>query len=252
MFYVKAEFLLAYALLSGQIIALQAFVPKVIRDTLRVLQENMPPIDAPTARQVIEEELQKLCLAMDVFESLDVQTVLGSASIAQVHRGRLRNGKVDVAVKIRYPNIESPMIAELANFRSLGEILQPTELKFDLVRPVQELSRQLALEFDFKNEARNMAEIWHALRKVKQVSVLEAIPGLVSRRLLFMTFLDGMPLTKLDGALKKRGRRTVRLVRRARSQLLSSGGDFKGFERTNVQGTLLTNGLNTAEDEKET
>ncbi|KAI0557399.1 Protein kinase-like protein [Gracilaria domingensis] len=105
-------------------------------------------------------------------------------------------------------------MADLANFRLLGEILQRTELKFDLVRPVQELSRQLAFEFDFKNEARNMAEIRYALRKVKQVSVPEAIPGLVSRRLLVMTFLDGIPLTKLDGALEKRGRRTVRLVGR--------------------------------------
>ncbi|KAI0560382.1 UbiB [Gracilaria domingensis] len=171
-------------------------------------------MDAPTARQVIEEELQKLGLAMDVFESLDVQTVLGSASIAQVHRGGLRNGNVDVAVKIQYRNIESLMMADLANFRLLGEILQRTELKFDLVRPVQELSRQLALEFDFKNEARNMAEIRYALRKVKQMSVPEAIPGLVSRRLLVMTFLDGIPLTKLDGALEKRETRTVRLVGR--------------------------------------
>eukprot|EP00178_Gracilaria_changii_P010081 TRINITY_DN293_c0_g1_i1.p1 TRINITY_DN293_c0_g1~~TRINITY_DN293_c0_g1_i1.p1 ORF type:complete len:522 (+),score=99.59 TRINITY_DN293_c0_g1_i1:3506-5071(+) len=203
-FYVKA----------GQIIALQAFVPKVIRDTLRVLQDNMPPMDAPTTVQVIEHELHQLGLSMDVFESLDVHNVLGSASVAQVHRGRLRDGSVDVAVKIQFPNVERLMMADLANFRVLGEILQRTELKFDLVQPVQELSRQLAMEFDFRHEARNMAEIRYALRRVKQVSVPEAIPGLVSRRLLVMTFLDGIPLSKLDGALEKRGRRTVRLVGR--------------------------------------
>eukprot|EP00737_Agarophyton_chilense_P004121 gb/GEZJ01005037.1/.p1 GENE.gb/GEZJ01005037.1/~~gb/GEZJ01005037.1/.p1 ORF type:complete len:578 (-),score=76.38 gb/GEZJ01005037.1/:655-2133(-) len=203
-FYVKA----------GQIIALQAFVPKVIRDTLRVLQDSMPPMDARTAYQVIQHELVNLGFSMDVFESLDVDNVLGSASVAQVHRARLRDSKLDVAVKVQFPNVQSLMMTDLANFRVLGEILQRTELKFDLVKPVQELSRQLALEFDFNNEARNMAEIRYALRKVRQVSVPEAIPGLVSRRLLVMTFIDGIPLTRLDGTLEKRGRRAVRLVGR--------------------------------------
>ncbi|KAI0557682.1 Protein kinase-like protein [Gracilaria domingensis] len=154
-------------------------------------------MNAPTARQVIEEELHKLGLAMDVSESLNFQIVLGSASIAQVHRGRLRNGNVDVAVKIQYPNIESLMMADLANFRLLGEILQRTELKFDLIRPVQELSRQLVLNSTSKTKR----ETWLRF-------------GLVSRRLLVRTFLDGIPLTKLDGALEKRGKQTVRLVGR--------------------------------------
>lgn len=134
----------------------------------------MPPLPPETARLVVQQELHQLGHSMDVFEWLDLDNVLGSASIAQVHKGRLRNGHTDVAVKIQYPNVESLMMADLANFRALGEILQRTELKFDLVRPVHELKRQLSLEFDFKNEANNMAEIRYALRKVKQVCVPEA------------------------------------------------------------------------------
>lgn len=174
----------------------------------------MPPLPPETARLVVQQELHQLGHSMDVFEWLDLDNVLGSASIAQVHKGRLRNGHTDVAVKIQYPNVESLMMADLANFRALGEILQRTELKFDLVRPVHELKRQLSLEFDFKNEANNMAEIRYALRKVKQVCVPEAIPSLVSRRLLVMTFIDGVPLTKLDGSLANRGKRAVRYVGR--------------------------------------
>lgn len=171
----------------------------------------MPP---EQAKRVVEEELSKLGRNIDVFQSLDLDNVLGSASVAQVHRGVLRNGAVDVAVKVQFPNMGRLMMSDLANFRVLGELLQRTELKFDLIRPIQELSRQLAMEFDFEAEARGMAEIRHALRKIREVSVPEAIPGLVSRRLLVMTYLDGVPMTQLEGRLGRRSRRKIRIVGR--------------------------------------
>lgn len=173
----------------------------------------MPPMSEAQAHHVIDDELQKLGTTIStVFSSLDLYNVIGSASIAQVHRGVLRQGNLDVAVKVQYPYMESVMLSDLANYRVLAEILQRTELKFDLVRPVQELARQIAMEFDFEAEARGMMEIRHALRRVRAVSVPAAIPGLVSRRLLVMTYLDGMPLTRLGG--KKLGDHAVRVVGR--------------------------------------
>eukprot|EP00177_Eucheuma_denticulatum_P007143 GFKZ01012980.1.p1 GENE.GFKZ01012980.1~~GFKZ01012980.1.p1 ORF type:complete len:215 (-),score=33.44 GFKZ01012980.1:718-1362(-) len=176
-----------------------------------MLQDDMPPMPESQARHVIEQELQRLGKTPAIFSSLDLGTVLGSASIAQVHRGALRDGNIDIAIKIQFPHMERIMLSDLANYRVLAEILQRTELKFDLVRPIQELAKQVAMEFDFEAEARGMTEIRGALRNVRGVSVPEVIPGLVSRRLLVMTYLDGVPLTKLDGKL---GDRAVRVLGR--------------------------------------
>lgn len=166
------------------------------------------------SQKVIQQELEALGQSMDVFESLDLQNVLGSASIAQVHRGVLRSGKREVAVKVQFPNTEELMMSDLANFRALGGVLEKTELNFDIVRPIEELRRQIAMEFDFEAEARGMSEIRHALREIKRVSVPEAVPGLVSRRLLVMTYLDGTPMTKLHEKMGRRSKRTIRYVGR--------------------------------------
>lgn len=205
---------MAFPLGIGQLVALQAFVPMVIRRKLGILQDDMPPMSAEESRGVIDEELQKLGKTSAIFESLDLDNVLGSASIAQVHRGKLRGGQ-QVAVKVQFPEMEALMLSDLANYRVLAEVLQRTELKFDLVGPVKELAKQVAMEFDFVAEAEGMDEIRRALRQYRSVSVPAAVPGLVSRRLLVMTYLDGVPLTKLDGKLGKfRSDRAVRRIGR--------------------------------------
>lgn len=174
----------------------------------------MPPMSPEQVLRVIEAELKQLGHTIHVFQSIDLQHVLGSASIAQVHHARLRRSNLDVAIKVQFPNMERLMMSDLANFRLLGHILQKTELKFDLIRPVEELSRQLAMEFDFKKEATHMAEIRYALRNVKQVSIPEPISGLVSRRLLVMTYLDGLPMTKLEELLGEGKKGVVRYIGR--------------------------------------
>lgn len=230
----------------GQLVALQSFIPVIIRKKLSILQDDMPPMPEAQAHYVIDEELHKLGTSIStVFSSLNLCNVIGSASIAQVHRGVLRRGNIDVAVKVQYPHMESLMLSDLANYRVLAEILQRTELKFDLVRPVQELARQIAMEFDFEAEAKGMMEIRHALRRVRTVSVPAAIPGLVSRRLLVMTYLDGVPLTKLGG--KKLGDRAVRIVgRKVLNNLTACYGKMilkDGFFQADCEFSLNSGGI---------
>lgn len=100
---------------------------------------------------------------------------------AQVHKARLRStpaGTADddaapavaarlavkqrhpadgvVAVKVQYPDAARTMQQDMHNLRIAAAFLQKTELKFDLVSAVDELSAQLKLEFDFEREARVM------------------------------------------------------------------------------------------------
>jgi predicted unusual protein kinase regulating ubiquinone biosynthesis (AarF/ABC1/UbiB family) len=61
-----------------------------------------------------------------------------------------------VAIKVQYPDAAPVMALDLVSIRKWANFISKTEIKFDLVSAVDELSEQVTLEFDFKREARIM------------------------------------------------------------------------------------------------
>eukprot|EP00798_Chlamydomonas_sp_ICE-L_P027624 gene27624-7261_t len=120
-----------------------------------------------------------------------------------------------VAVKIQYPNALPVMGLDLGNLRALGFYIGKTELKFDLVSAVDELDKQIRLEFDFIREARVMDSIASHLSGVaKRISVPRSVPGLVTPRLLVMSLLDGVPLTEAGRSMEGLSERTQKMGKR--------------------------------------
>jgi aarF domain-containing kinase len=134
----------------------------------------------------------------DLFIDIDLENVLGAASIAQVHKGTWKATGETVAIKLQYPNAEVKMRKDLSNIRFLAEFLQKTELKFDVVSAVKELQSQIKFEFDFKREAANMDFANAGLRKagVKNVAVPRSV--LASDRVLVMSYIEGTNLSQLS------------------------------------------------------
>lgn len=208
----------------GQLVAMQAFVPESIRDKLSRLQSAMPPLPAADAAAILEAALPPGATLASVFARIDLDSALGCASVAQVHYGELADARrTRVAVKLQLPGAARLMEEDLGNLRLLARVLERTDLRFDLVRPVDELREQLASEFDFEAEARAMRSVHATLARVRGVRVPLPIPGLVSRELLVMEYLDGLPLSRLEG--RKTGRRAMRRVGR---QVMRRLGDAYG------------------------
>jgi aarF domain-containing kinase len=136
----------------------------------------------------------------DVFE--DIQPVaLGSASIGQVHRATLKqqytelggyNGGRDVAVKVMHPGAEETFHHDFQVFRSLCKVaLHGWEPILD------ECYRQIMSEFDYIQEARNLATIRKNIMKSrykKKVKVPEPMPSLCTKNVLVMEMLKGKKL----------------------------------------------------------
>lgn len=61
----------------------------------------------------------------------------------QVHRGRLREGRREVAVKVQHPGSEALMMQDLRNHRNFAAFLQKFELPFDLLSVLAELEHQV-------------------------------------------------------------------------------------------------------------
>lgn len=94
------------------------------------------------------------------------------------------------------------MSLDLVNIRGLASFLSKTEIKFDLVSAVDELAKQIRLEFDFRREARIMDAVARQFQGLgHKIEVPKSVPSMVTERLLVMQFLDGIPITKMKDAV---------------------------------------------------
>ena len=138
-----------------------------------------------------------------VFADID-DVPLGRASLAVVHRARLRDGR-DVAVKVLRPGIEGRIGADLVLLRQLLGTLAGIiagGVGDALVAIIDSLRDQLQEELDLRNEARTMA-YFRSLPERAQLPLIvvpKPYDDLSSRRVLVMEFLDGVPVDDGDWA----------------------------------------------------
>lgn len=167
---------------------------------LSLLQDRVPPRTLDSLLPLLRSELGRpLEAAFASFEP----TPVASASLAQVHRARLHDGRT-VAVKIQYPEIAGLVASDLRNFAFLVRVLANLERNLDLTVLVREISTLVPLELDFVNEARNGERMAEFLRSRDDVFVPAVVRELSSRRVLVTEFAEGVRCTDVDG-LRRQG-----------------------------------------------
>jgi len=200
---------------TAQIIASrQDLFPIQYTEALNGFTDNLDPMDASLAKAVVVKELlNKDEKFSDVFAEFD-DVPLGAASIAQVHRAVLTEeyGGREVAIKIQRPSIESKLLGDVANLKAVSKAFRDV-LPLDYYTVMAELEKQLADEFDFVAEAVAMDRIYQALtRSMDGTEVTEPpvvlprpVAGLISKRVLVMDYLEGVPLSRAQEEMKRRG-----------------------------------------------
>jgi len=167
-----------------------------VADELAKLQHGVPP-DAPEiARATIATELGRP--VEKIFAEFD-PTPIGSASIGQVHRARLPDGRA-VVVKVQHPGIESRIGRDLEILQKLAALAEKSaELKrYQPVAMVQEFSRSLSRELDFGREERNLQQFATNFAADPTVHFPEVFSELCTSRVLTMELLTGVSLREAD------------------------------------------------------
>lgn len=194
---------------TAQIISSRAdLFPEQYTQALSGFTDNLDPMSSTLAKAVVMQELLNHDEKFeDVFSEFD-DVPLGAASVAQVHRAVLTEkygGPREVAVKIQRPAIESKLMGDISNLKSISKTLRDVDaLPLDYHTVFCELEKQLADEFDFVAEAVAMDRIYNTLSRTMDGSaprelplvMPRPIPGLVSRRVLVMDYLPGVPLSR--------------------------------------------------------
>lgn len=163
-------------------------LPPEARAALAHLQQDAPPMAfALVEEQIVRELGGPLSRHFSDFDAVP----LAAASIGQVHRARLHDGR-DVAVKVQYPGVDQAIRSDLKftqGLVSMGAMFFPNG---DSNAMVAELKARLEDELDYTLEAKNQAvfgAIWagHPLIRIPRVHT-----ALCSRRVLVQDFVAGL------------------------------------------------------------
>ena len=183
----------------GQFIAsAPGIVGEEVAEEFRGCLDTGPAVPFERVRAIVEADLGAPLSA--VFRRFD-ETPAAAASISVVHRATLRDG-TDVAVKVLRPGIERTVAADLANLDGLVRWLASVgfDNAYTAVGLVAGLREQVAEELDLRNEARTMVAFGALFERygLDLLTVPRPYPEHSSRRVLTMTFLDGVPIDDLS------------------------------------------------------
>jgi predicted unusual protein kinase regulating ubiquinone biosynthesis (AarF/ABC1/UbiB family) len=124
---------------------------------------------------------------------------IAAASIGQVHRATLPDGRV-LAVKVQYPGIAESIDADVDNVATLLRLSNVLPPAIDLAPLLAEAKRQLKEEADYARESEHLVAYGERLRGDPRYVVPELEPSLTTRRVLAMSFVDGAPVETLSNA----------------------------------------------------
>jgi predicted unusual protein kinase regulating ubiquinone biosynthesis (AarF/ABC1/UbiB family) len=180
----------------GQMMGTRADIfPDEYIEVLSRLHDTVPPRPYRVIREVIERELGAPIAA--IFSELN-PTPIASASLAQVHRGRLHDGR-EVAVKVQYPEIAEIVRVDLKNVRLLAIIASRVIRDFDFSAVADEMATNVPLELDFINEGQNAEATARNFEGQDDIVVPRIYWEHSTKRVLTMEFMDGIKITDFAG-----------------------------------------------------
>lgn len=199
------------------------FLPDQYMEWCCKLQDRSPRVmPSHEAKAAVEEALGVGDIS-ELFTDWEDKEI-GSASIGQVHRAKLRATGEQVAIKIMFPGIEEKFRSDFYTVETFCKWLMPARVSF-----LAEIKKQFSSEFDYEREARNLQEVGELLKNspwADKVAVPVPIPELCTKTVLTMTYLPGERLvdgirSHYQGVADKLGMDFDKMVEQQKSKLLS-------------------------------
>ena len=172
-------------------------VPPDIIAELRGLQDDVRPFPYSDVERTIEEELGQPVVRL--FTEFDREP-LAAASIGQVHRATLPNGR-RVVVKVQRPDAPRKIEADLSLMYQAARLVKERIRALDFIDAseiVDEFARSIRQELDYRLEARNADAFHKEFAGHPHVAVPRVYWTYTRSRVLTLEYLDGVQLADLE------------------------------------------------------
>src|ERR1043165_3041954 len=182
----------------GQLLSTRAdLLPGPYLDALSRLQDQIEPFPYEEVERIVSGELGvRISKAFAEFDP----TPLAAASLSQVHRAWMRDGRA-VVVKVHRPDIRELTVGDLEALGEIAHFLDShTELgkRYEFENMLIDLRKSLLRELDFTIEANNLRSIGQSLAEFEQIVVPSPIDDYTTTRVLTMEYIAGKKITALN------------------------------------------------------
>ncbi|KAE8750039.1 hypothetical protein FOCC_FOCC003163 [Frankliniella occidentalis] len=167
--------------------ALEYILPHEYVETMKVLHSQAPTSSFEEIQRVLRQDLK--CDPKEIFEEFS-PTPLGAASLAQVHKAKLKDGTT-VAVKVQHPYIKGNSTVDMTTMEALVKLVEIVFPDFRFQWLVTEMKRNIPMELNFLQEAENAEKASKMFHHFPWLKVPKVYWDLSNHRVLTMEYVEG-------------------------------------------------------------
>jgi ubiquinone biosynthesis protein len=181
----------------GQLLSTRPdFLPPPYIEALSRLQDKVEPFAYDEVERIVSSELgARMSNAFSDFDPVPI----AAASLGQVHRASLRDGR-PVAVKVQRPAIRERITTDLAALDEIAEYLDKhTKMgkRYEFQRILEDFRKSLLRELDYRQEARNLTILAENLKDFDKIVIPIPVHDYTTSRVLTMDYIRGKKITSL-------------------------------------------------------
>ena len=181
----------------GQLLSARPdLIPNTWIQELSKLQDQVPQFSYTKVEEIIQKELGHKFSEINQITS----NPIGSASLAQVHKATLKDGK-EVVFKVQRPNLKNLFTIDLNIMQQIAFIIQKNKnwsRGRNWVAIAKECRKVLMKELDFKCEAQYAARFRQQFLDDENVEVPEVIWNLSTEKVLCLSYLEGTKISDIE------------------------------------------------------
>jgi ubiquinone biosynthesis protein len=182
----------------GQLLSTRSdLLPPPYLEALARLQDRVEPFSFAEVEEIVTNELGvRMSKAFAEFESVPD----AAASLGQVHRARLRDGR-EVAVKVQRPGIRKVILEDLEAFAEIAGFLDKhtdAGRRYAFQDMLEQFRKSLLRELDYRREALNLKTLGANLADYPRLVVPQPIDDYTTSRVLTMDYVRGTKVTELS------------------------------------------------------
>jgi predicted unusual protein kinase regulating ubiquinone biosynthesis (AarF/ABC1/UbiB family) len=176
---------------AGQVISMygELFLPPEANEFLKTLQSKSPPLQYSEIERILRQQLgSKL-------EDLEIDPVaVGSASLGQVHKAKIKSTQQWIALKVQYPGVAQAIESDLKAIRSFLSMLNllPGELQTEVL--FTEVHEMLKQELDYPSELKHTEHYGSLLQDDSRFVVPKVLPEYSAEHVIAESFEKGLAI----------------------------------------------------------